>query len=51
MLSFYLKPNRHNKITGDTAGHEEWACGKDIIEVNNPVFLGKVIFFASGEKD
>lgn len=53
LLSFYLEPSRHDTITGDTDGgrRQEWIGGKDILEVNNLIFLEKSIFSASGERD
>lgn len=52
LLSFYLKSSGHDKITGSIGRGrgQEWADGKDVIEVNNLVFSEKAIFFASEER-
>lgn len=46
-MSFYLKPSRHDKITGNIGWGrgQEWADGKDVIEVNILDFFARATFF------
>lgn len=52
LLSFYLKCSRWDEITGNIGGcrGQEWADGKDVIEVNHLVFFKKAVFFASEKR-